>query len=272
MAKRAPRPNGVEAGSLVMVPLPSGTYRVLWMLEAGTYEGFGPMNGQGYFSFLILEGSLSAVPTTDELPTLRVAESPGGAFPGRANVWKGCFFGDIPDDFMVVGVRAVPPDDDPLRAAEGKMVFQGAEHARAELHKAWRMIHDRPALEAEWALAREAREQRAAERQRTRTLPKMLREKAFASWSEMWPPRVMREVRGIFRDATRDLIDLQTKGTNRQRTAVLKRIVTELNAVDEKDGCIESVEREAVVQRIEELAALVGLSNEQEKLTGHRDW
>jgi len=262
--------SGVESGSLVVVPLPNGTYRVLWMLEAGTYEGFGWSNGKGYFSFLILEGSLPAVPRKDELAALRAAESPGGASSGRENVWKGCFFGDIPDDFVVVGARAVPPKDDPLRAAEGTMVFHGAEHARAELYTAWRLVHDRPALEAEWARAREAREQRAAERQRT--LPTMLRERIFTSWSEMWPPRVVREVRRIFKHATRELIALQARGTKRQRAAVLKRIVTELNALYDKEGCIETVEREAVVRRIEELAALVGVSNEDERLTGHRDW
>ena len=51
-AKRAPSANGVASGSLVVVPLPNGTYRVLWMLEAGTYQGFGPCKGRGYFSFL----------------------------------------------------------------------------------------------------------------------------------------------------------------------------------------------------------------------------
>jgi hypothetical protein len=271
MTKRPPKTNGVASGSLVAIPLPSGTYRILWMLEAGTYEGFGSLNGQGYFSFVILDGFLPAIPAKDELPALRMAER-RGALSGQLIAWKGCFFGDIPDDFMVVGARPAPAECDPLLAAEGKMVFQNAEHARAELHNAWRMIHDRPALEAEWTLAREAREQRAAERARTRTLPKMLREKLFASWSEMCPPRVLRKVRRIFRDATRDLIVLQAKGTKRQRTAVLKRIVTELNTLDDKEGCIETVEREAIVQRVEELAALVGVSNDEEELTGHRDW
>jgi len=82
----------------------------------------------------------------------------------------------------------------------------------------------------------------------------------------------LREARRIFHDATRDLITLQAKGTKRQRTAVLKRIVTELNALYDTEGCIETVEREAVILRIEELASLVGVSNEDEKLTGHRDW
>jgi len=52
----------------------------------------------------------------------------------------------------------------------------------------------------------------------------------------------------------------------------LKRVVSELNALDDKEGCIETVEREQIVARIEALAALVGVSNEDEKLTGHRNW
>ena len=52
----------------------------------------------------------------------------------------------------------------------------------------------------------------------------------------------------------------------------MKRVVSELNALDDKEGCIETVEREQIVARIEALAALVGVSNEDEKLTGHRNW
>jgi hypothetical protein len=152
------------------------------------------------------------------------------------------------------------------------MVFQNGEQCRSTLFQQWRLTYDRPAVEAEWALAEVERQNRAEERRRTLTLPMMVREPVFASWSEMWPPRVVREARRIFRDATRELIALQEKGTKRQRTAVLKRIVNELNALDDKEGCIETVEREQIVARIEALAALVGLSNEDEKLTGHRDW
>jgi hypothetical protein len=48
--------------------------------------------------------------------------------------------------------------------------------------------------------------------------------------------------------------------------------VTELNTLDDREGCIETTEREEVVARVEELASFVGLSNEDEVLTGHRDW
>jgi hypothetical protein len=258
--------NAVKPGCLVAVPLPNGSWSVLWILEAGTYEA------KGYFQFLIMEGFHPAIPDTEQLAALRVAECPGRAFPGRENAWKACVFSDLPNDFAVVGQRTPPREDHPFFAAEGTMVFQDAKHCRAELFRQWRFVHDRPALEAEWARADVERQNRAEERRRTLTLPKMLREPVFASWSDRWSPSVVREARRIFRDATRELIALEEEGTKRQRSAVLRRIVSELNALDDREGCIETVEREEIVARIEALAALVGISNEDEKLTGHRDW
>jgi hypothetical protein len=258
--------NAVKPADLLAVPLPNGSYCVLWILEASLYDG------KGYFWFLIMEGFHPAIPEQEQLATLRVAEAPGGVLPGRENIWNACFFGDAPNDFAVVGQRTLPPKDHPLFAHQGTMVFQNGEHCRSTLFQQWRLIYDRPAVEAEWARADVERQKRAEERRRTLTLPMMLRERVFASWSEMCPPRAVREAHRIFRDATRELIALQEKGTKRQRTAVLKRIVNEFNALDDKEGCIETVEREQIVARIEALAALVGLSNEDEKLTGHRDW
>jgi len=259
--------NGVERESLVAVPLPNGSYCVLWILEASLYEG------KGYFGFLILEGFHAEIPGKEQLAVLRVAEEPGGGVPYRENIWKGCFFGDVPNDFAVVGQRTLPKEEThPFFAHQGTMVFQGGENCRATLFGQWRLVYDRPAVEAEWARAAAERQKRAEERRRTLTLPKMLKEPVFANWSGRWPPRVVREARRIFRDATRELIALQEKGTKRQRTAVLKRIVSQLNALDDKEGCIETVEREQIVARIEALAELVGISNEDEQLTGHRDW
>src|SRR3954471_15502996 len=119
--------NAVKSGSLVAVPLPNGSCSVLWILEAGTYDA------KGYFQFLIMEGFHSAVPEQEQLTALRVAEEPGGAFPGRDNVWKACLFGDLPNDFAVVGQRTLPRKDHPFFEAEGTMVFQDAEHCRAQL-------------------------------------------------------------------------------------------------------------------------------------------
>lgn len=267
----------LKPSSLVAVPLPSGAYAVLWILEARAASlprsrRARPYKDQAFFQFMVMEGFPRALPRANELARWKVAKDPAGEFPGRENVRKGCFFGDAPADFAVLGEHALPPEGHPHFASEGTMVFQNGEDCRAELFREWRRLHDRPALEAEWAEAAAERERRAEERRRTRSLPSMLRERAFASWAGTWPPRVVREARRIFRDATRELIALEEKGTKRQRTAVLKRIVRELNALDDKEGCIETVEREQLVARIEALASLVGVSNEGEALTGHRDW
>ena len=253
-------------GVLVAVPLPNGLFGILWILGVGTS---GP---KPYFKLVVLDGFFEAVPAPKQLARLRAAKSAGGTLPGQEDIWKACFFGEPPRDFTVVGARKLPPKTSAWLAAEGTMVFQDGEQCRAQIFLQWRLVHDRPALEAEWAHATEAHERRADERRRALTLPKMLRERPFESWTELWSPRVVREARRIFRDATRDLIALEAKGTKRQRTTVLKRIVTELNTLDDTEGCIETVEREELVARVESLAALVGLSNDDEKLTGHRDW
>jgi hypothetical protein len=82
----------------------------------------------------------------------------------------------------------------------------------------------------------------------------------------------VREARRIFRAATADLIALGARAPKAKRAAILKRIVTELNELYDREGCIETVEAGQLVHRIEELAALVGLDNADERLTGHRDW
>jgi hypothetical protein len=79
-------------------------------------------------------------------------------------------------------------------------------------------------------------------------------------------------VRAIFRDATQELITVGGTKDTEACAAVLKKVVDALNELDQPTGFIESVERDAIVQRVEELASLVGLDNLDERLTGHRDW
>jgi hypothetical protein len=265
--------DALKPASLVAVPLPNGSYAVLWMLEIDSVAELRRKKPRAYFNFVIMEGFQAAIPTATQLAALRVAEHPHpNGLPGRANIWKGCFFDDPPHDFTVIGTRALPAKTDVLFAYEGTMVFQGGEGCRAELFRTWRWLYDRPALEAEWAAADVKRDERADARRKALTLPKMRDEKPFASWSKMWPASAVKEVRRIFRDATASLIVLQHGGTARQRTAVLKRITSELNKLYDKEGCIETVECHQLVARIEDLAGLVGVSNKNERLTGHRDW
>ena len=104
------------------------------------------------------------------------------------------------------------------------------------------------------------------------TLEKMATEEPFAWAKGFWPDGVLPAVRQLYRDAAQALIHLRSDGTPEARTAVLRRVVTELNRLDGPLGFIEAVERDVLIPRLEELADLVGLSNDDEELSGHRDW
>lgn len=265
----------MDSGSLVAVPLPNGTFAILWIVEAGVYEGVQrkrphSRDASPRFQFVVMAGFHRAIPKA--LAALRVAEDPSGDFPGRENVWKGCFFSKLPNDFTKIGARSLTRARPYYFSGEGTSIFQDGEHCRAQLFLQWRLTHDRPALEAEWARADAQRKKRVDSRRRTLTLPKMLRERIFESWLQLWPRRAVLAARRVFRDATRDLIALQRTGTRRQRIAVFKRLVTAFNALYDREGCIESVERDQIARRIDELARLVGLSNAREELLAGRDW
>lgn len=251
------------AGSLVGVPLPNGAWAALWMLESSA----APRSS----TFFVLEGFWPKAPSATELARAKVAHARGTPLPGCDGRWKGWFQRAPPKDFVLVGRRAVSAKERAAaEEASGTMIFQNGEHLRTTLFVEWRMRHDRKALEAEWARAEAKRAKKSDARRRDLTLARLLREKAFPqAW---WSPPAVREVRRVFREATRALVDLEERGTPRQRTAVLKGVVTALNELDDHEGFIETEAREMFVERIEELARLVGLNNDDEKLTGHRDW
>jgi hypothetical protein len=256
-----------SVGRRVAIPLPNGRFAAIWIM--GVEPPVARM--AECLQFLVLDGFWSSSPSASELEGAPISRASSPPLPGVPDVWKGCFWGKVPSDFVSPAAKAPSEAEDALMGYSGMMVFQNAEHLRSELFKHWRLLHDREALFAEYERATEAREKRASGRRKGLTLKKMLREKPFASWSSHWPARVVREARRIFRDATQALIDLDG-GTKRQKKTILRRITTELNVLDDGEGCIETTEREELVRRVEELASLVGLTNDDESLTDHRDW
>ena len=254
----------LSAGDRVAVPIANGRFALIWILEADLDRNV---------TFLVMDGFWDTVPDARRVAAARPSKaSKEDLVLGYDDVWKGWFRGGIPADFTVVGKRA--PSKKEIGYAKnlsGTMVFGTAKRLRDELSSTWRLKHDRRRVESEWAAAEAVRENREAKRRKSMTLAKLLRSPLFKSGSARGAARVVREVELIFRDATKELIGL-ARGTKRDRTKVLKRITTELNALDDRTGLIETGEREQIVARIEDLATLVGLSNRDEVLTGHRDW
>lgn len=266
----SPRPPTLTVGSLLAIPMPNGLYAAAWVLGLAEPFRIGRKLVENLVSFLVLDGHWDASPTAAQLSRARAA-TPAGSRDATAK-WKGCFWGALPADFVVPGAKAPTKAELELAAeASGTMVFQNAEHLRSVLFLHWRLDHDRAAVEEEWRLAEAARSARIAERRASTTLPEMLKEKPFAHWREHWPVSVVRRAHAIFGEATKALLALEP-GTKRQKTSVLKGIVTQFNALYDETGCIETGEASEVIARVEQLARLVGLSNDDEALTGHRDW
>ncbi len=257
-------PARLSAGDRVAVPIANGRFALIWILDADRDRNL---------TFLVMDGFWDAVPDVRRVAAARPSKaSKEDRLLGYDDVWKGWFRGGVPADFTIVGKRA--PSKKEIGYAKnlsGTMVFGTAKRLRDELSSTWRLKHDRRRVESEWAAADAMREKREAKRRKSMTLTKLLRSPLFKRRSARGAPRAAREAQRIFRAATKELIGL-AGGTKRDRTKVLKRITTELNALDDRTGWIETVEREQIVARIEELATLVGLSNRGEVLTGHRDW
>lgn len=254
---------GPDLGDVFAVPLRVGGF--------GAAIVVGTSGGQ---TFLVLDGFWPMPPTAEDLQDVREMPAPFGQppFPGRAHVFKGWFEGDLPPDFEIVLQRPLTEQQVSMSGAPGTMVFQNARHFARTLSDQWRWLHDHEAYRQELE-ERAARVERArAERRANLSLEVMLRETSFASWASRWPEDRLAEARQIFADATAKLIALREQGTPRTRAATLRKIVDAFNRLDNTTGLVESVERDLIIARIEELATLVGLDNADETLTRRRTW
>jgi hypothetical protein len=259
-----------NAGDVIAVSLANGRYGAMCVLD---------VDEDGALQFVVLDGFWSKLPPKTIAVAPKLIGYPYGKhnlFPGQANVWKGWFRGGLRSGFTFVGRARLTAALRRHASGEGTFVFQNADDFRRRLFEHWRSIYDRKALEAERAAAvarYEAQQARkTAARKAMNSLPRMLRERPFRHWHAHWGLRPVRAVQAAFRAATGELIELGPRATRRQKVAVFHRLVEQLNAIDDREGCIETGEREELVARIEELGGLVGLRNTDERLTGRREW
>jgi hypothetical protein len=254
----------MKVGDIFAVPLPVGGFGAAIAID--TTEGL---------KFLVIDGFWKERPAAADFGDIvEVMPLPFGQkpLPDRPNVFKGWFRGDVPADFQVAVNRRLTARQKAMGGAEGTMVFQSARDFARRLSDLWRWLNDRPAYLHELQLASAAAESVRAGRRANLSLESMLSETFFTDWDDRWTGELLIEARGIFNDATAKLVALREGGPPSARTAVLRKIVEEFNRLYDATGLVESVERDEIVQRIEELATLVGLDNADEKLTGHRTW
>jgi hypothetical protein len=253
----------MRVGDVFAVPLRVGGFGAAVVIEAS-----------GGFIFLVIDGFWNARPAAEDLGEPSLMPLPFGQrpLPGREGVFKGWFDGDVPSDFELVLNRPLTASEKMMRGAEGTMVFQNARHFARTLSDQWRFLNDHAAYRQEIERKAAAFEKSREQRRANLSLETMASETFFAGWSGRWPEEQLARARRIFTDATAKLSALQARGTPRKRSAVFLKIVEEFNRLDNETGLVESVERDAIVERIDELAALVGLDNASEKLTRRRTW
>lgn len=253
----------MRVGDVFVVPLRVGGFGAAVVVDAS-----------GGFTFLVIDGFWNEPPSATDFREFREMPSPFGQrpFPGRAHVFKGWFDGAVPPDFKVLLNRPLSDHHQSMRGAEGTMVFQNARHFARTLSDQWRFTHDHAAYIAELDQRVARFEQAQAQRKADLSLESMLSETFFANWTSRWPEEHLTEARRAFTDATAKLIALQERGTPRKRSNAIKKIVDVFNQLDNETGLVESVERDAIAERIAELAGLVGLDNDGERLTRGRTW
>jgi hypothetical protein len=252
----------MKAGDYFAVPLRRALYGAALVID----------HEVGY-RFLVCDGFWETRPAAADVRGVSWMKLPGRTPPAfEDEIFKGWFEGDVPADFVVITTVALTDAETKLATSEGTTVFLNARSFARSLSDEWRKLYDREALLEERARRSEQHLRQRSARRAELTLRIMLEERFFETWGERWTRESLEHVRGLFLDATRRLVDRQASGTARKRAAVLTKLTEALNRFDNHTGLIESVERDQIVERIEELASLVGLDNDDEKLTGGRTW
>jgi hypothetical protein len=247
-------------GDVFAIPLANGKFGAAVLIEAGRE-----------FRFVVLDGFWGSLPTYEEASSMDVMSM---YETGRDEVFKGWFRAPFPESFVLLGRVSLETNElQTYLNPSGTMVFgTGARFAQTLLER-WRWRFDREALVAEMERRRVAYEKKERKRRENRSLKTMLRERPFAHWAEQWPRSAVNNAHRIVREAARELIALEgAPDAKAQRIAVLKRIVDDFNGLYDRTGCIETQEAGEIVDWVEQLASRVGLSNENEELTGHRRW
>ncbi|MBA3391289.1 MAG: hypothetical protein H0T89_01535 [Deltaproteobacteria bacterium] len=137
----------------------------------------------------------------------------------------------------------------------------------------WREIHDGASLKRARD-AEDAKEKKkagaATKKRRAGGLAGMARRTLLADWKGLVSKKRADATRAILKAAIAEL--LKTKETS-ARTKVLEKAVLAINAYDDKQGgFIETPEREALMECLEDLASASGLGNVTEQLNDWRDW
>lgn len=254
-AYAAKMPNGLFAACQILGPAPTGA----WLAIA-------------------LDGIWPQLPTVEQTLQVDVLRQQRLHFGGA--VCEGYVTGSPPESFIYIGTSAVP-------AGRSGQKSWGPVTAWDDVLEAsfseWRWAHDRKAFQSE--IKARAEQHNAARRKRLTaeederkkriaglTLEKFRKENLFANWAKLPGKDVAEKAQSIFANAIDDFIAQGGKHTAAASKKILKRVIGEFNALDKAhNGCIETGERENIIEHFQTLADLVAFKPWKD-IADSRDW
>ncbi|WP_020470039.1 hypothetical protein [Zavarzinella formosa] len=256
-----------KAGSTFAVPLADGRFGACRVLRADSDREMSLFAATEY---------VDSRPPDITNPLLRTILTANGTYYlislGRCVKWQH-WIEPPPRTFKYVGV--VEPS-----AAEARINLESFskfwDHWPDGILAEWRWRYDRPALVAEfdrnngpgaWQRFFETRT-----KQKQMTLEKLKKATFFSNWNGAVPAAAIRESRKLIREAVEALIALGPKPTKKLSQAIVRRCVEGFNGLDEKHEFITTIEREDIIEQIDEALRVAGLKDYDDWADRWRDW
>ncbi len=251
-------------GDLVALPLPRGRWALVWVAH----------HEAEWTRVYLMQGSWSGTPTQFPALAASIRTSshgirPSDFLPGAPDLVKLSVRGRFRPEAVTVATREL---DDLAREWAKSPLLAATCGSYAALTKEIASILDADTCGPRPEQAPLPPRPKAKKPKSVATLAQVARQPVFPKWERMHPRALVRQARAIVTEAMRQLRSLQATGTPAKRRAVLRRVVSEFNRLDRRASFIDTSEAEQIVAWVEALAAAVGLDNDEERLTGHRDW
>jgi hypothetical protein len=256
-------------GAIYAAKMPNGLFSACQIL------GLAPT---GAWHAIALDGTWPEPPSIEQTAQAGVLRQQRLHFDG--SVCEGYVTGSPPESFMYIGTAAVPANRAGQKSIGPVTVWDDV--LKSVFHE-WRWVHDRKAFQSE--IDARAAEQRAARKKRMAaedaeraeriaglSLEKFRKENLFANWAKLPGKEVAEKAQSIFNKAIDDFIAQGEKHPAAASKKILKRVITEFNALDKAhNGCIETGERENIIGHFKTLADLVAFKPWKD-IADSRDW
>jgi hypothetical protein len=284
----------IESGSVFASELPNGKYALYHVLYLPDYEYFEGHPIDDHYLLIAFDAMLDKIPTQEKLLSLKLRLLHQQRFEFGGEVEYFWISEKPPQHLHFVGML-------PLTEEEKKAITKKEFH---EIYGAWRHRHDPVYDEWRWIndkenLIKESEEQskklreewdKREKEERLKRLNKIdIKTLDFTSFIAKHMRRlkktisievddkkqvkeIMRELEIIMNDLIKDLTSLKNPITEQKVAKIVKKLVQNINTLDEKYAFLDTDGRDYLYEFVEESTYVFGYRGDVEKLIQDRTW